>query len=190
MSHDGDDSRAPGANDSGASRTQAASFPSPAGKGGAESSGRLHLALADAAATRSLGARLAAALRPGMSVWLSGDLGAGKTSLVRGVLRGLHFGGRVKSPTYTLVELYSFSSFNLYHFDLYRFADPMEWEEAGFREYFNAHSICLVEWPEKAAGCLPEPDLLIRLEFAGDGRTATLRGSTEAGRRCLERLVG
>jgi len=145
--------------------------------------------LADEAATRELGARLAVALLPGMSVWLRGDLGAGKTTLVRGLLRAFHYGGRVKSPTYTLVEVYSFSSFNLYHFDLYRLADPIEWEEAGFREYFSDHSICLVEWPEKAAGCLPEPDLLIGLAFAGDGRTATLTGRTEAGRRCLERLA-
>lgn len=145
--------------------------------------------LADEAATRDLGARLAAALQPGMSVWLQGQLGAGKTTLVRGLLRAFHFAGRVKSPTYTLVEVYSFSSFNLYHFDLYRLVDPIEWEEAGFREYFNDRSICMVEWPERAAGWLPEPDLLIRLEFAGDGRTARLTGRTEAGRRCLERLM-
>ncbi len=148
----------------------------------------LHLGLADDAATQALGARLAGALRPGMSVWLSGDLGAGKTTLVRGLLRALHYSGRVKSPTFTLVELYSFSSFNLYHFDLYRFTDPEEWEEAGFRDYFNDHSICLVEWPEKAAMCLPGPDILIRLEFAEDGRTAQLAGKTEAGRLCLKRL--
>jgi tRNA threonylcarbamoyladenosine biosynthesis protein TsaE len=188
MSHDGDDSRAPAANKTGPTTAGVESF---VGQADARLDGsiRLQRALADAAATQSLGASLAAALRPGMSVWLSGDLGAGKTTLVRGLLRALHFEGRVKSPTYTLVELYSFSSFNLYHFDLYRFADPMEWEEAGFREHFNAHSICLVEWPEKAVGCLPEPDLLIRLEFAGDGRMAELTGRTEAGRRCLERLA-
>lgn len=145
--------------------------------------------LADDAATQALGARLATALRPGASVWLSGDLGAGKTTLVRGLLRALHFDGRVKSPTFTLVELYPFSSFNVYHFDLYRFANPAEWEESGFREYFNDRSICLVEWPERAAGCLPEPDLVIRLEFAGEGRTARLTGKTEAGRRCLDRLA-
>ena len=151
--------------------------------------GRLRLILADEAATRALGAQLAAVLRPGMSVWLSGNLGAGKTTIVRGLLQALHYTGRVKSPTYTLVELYTFPSFNLYHFDLYRFADPLEWEEAGFRDYFNADSICLVEWPERAVGWLPEPDLTIRLEFAADGRTAQLTGRTEAGRRCLGRLA-
>ncbi len=149
----------------------------------------LNVELADDAVTRALGARLAKALRPGMAVWLSGDLGAGKTTLVRGLLRGLDFAGRVKSPTFTLVELYSFSSFNVYHFDLYRFADPLEWEEAGFREYFNAHSICLVEWPEKAGASLPAADLAIRLEFAGAGRSAELTGMTEAGRRCIERMA-
>ncbi len=147
------------------------------------------IALADEHATLALGGRLAQLLQPGMSVWLTGDLGAGKTTLVRGLLRALHYEGRVKSPTFTLVEPYSFSRFNLYHFDLYRFADPLEWEEAGFREYFNARSICLVEWPERAYGYLPEPDLVIGLAFSGEGRTAEFKARTEAGRRCLEGLV-
>jgi tRNA threonylcarbamoyladenosine biosynthesis protein TsaE len=147
------------------------------------------LRLPDEAATLDFGRRLASAVRPGMTVWLSGDLGAGKTTLVRGLLRGLNFLGRVKSPTYTLLEIYPFSSFNLYHFDLYRFADPVEWEESGFREHFNAESICLVEWPEKAAGMLPEPDLLIRLDLAGDGRVARLDGKTEEGRRCVRNVM-
>lgn len=142
----------------------------------------------DEAATLALGARLARVLVPGLSIWLVGDLGAGKTTLARGLLRALHYRGRVKSPTFTLVELYSLSSFNLYHFDLYRFADPAEWEDAGFRDYFNPQSVCLVEWPEKAAGWLPEPDLTVRLEFAGEGRTVRLEASTEAGRRCIGNL--
>jgi tRNA threonylcarbamoyladenosine biosynthesis protein TsaE len=123
-----------------------------------------------------------------MVVWLSGDLGAGKTTLTRGLLRAFHYAGRVKSPTFTLVEHYPFSSFNLYHFDLYRFADPEEWEDAGFREYFNDRSICLVEWPEKAADTLPGADLLIRLEMAGEGRLARLKGITEVGKACMQRL--
>lgn len=145
--------------------------------------------MADEAATLALGARLAAALRPGMAVWLSGDLGAGKTTLTRGLLRALGHAGRVKSPTYTLVEIYPFSSFNLYHFDLYRFVDPVEWEEAGFREYFNPESICLVEWPEKAGALLPRPDLQVRLDIEDDGRIARLHAGTEEGRRCLERFL-
>ncbi len=188
MSHAGDDSRPPAANKPDPVRAADAS---PTDQQGDPQPGlsRIELTLADEAATRSLGARLAAALRPGMSVWLSGSLGAGKTTLVRGLLQALDYHGRVKSPTYTLVELYSLSSFNVYHFDLYRFADPMEWEEAGLREYFNAYSICLVEWPERAAEWLPEPDLAIRLAFTAEGRAAELTGRTEAGRRCLERLA-
>lgn len=148
----------------------------------------LTLQLTDEAATLGLGARLAATLQPGMTVYLSGDLGAGKTTLTRGLLRSLGYAGRVKSPTYTLVELYEIPRYNLYHFDLYRFADPAEWEEAGFREYFNFESVCLVEWPEKAAGLLPEPDLTVRLDILDEGRAVTLTATTEAGRHCIEAL--
>lgn len=191
MRHDGDDSGAPDSSKPEPPPGGADSFLGRPGERVVDDNPlRLQRALADEAATRSLGAELAAVLRPGMSIWLSGDLGAGKTTLVRGLLRALHYADRVKSPTFSLVELYSFSSFNLYHFDLYRLEDPMEWEDAGFRECFNDRSICFVEWPEKAVGCLPEPDLMIRLEFAGDGRTATLEGRTEGGRKCLERLAG
>ncbi len=148
------------------------------------------LDLPDEAATLALGARLGRALAPGLTIWLRGDLGAGKTTLTRGVLRELGFTGRVKSPTYTLVELYSFPRFNLYHFDLYRFADPGEWEDAGFREYFNPASICLVEWPEKGGGLLPAADVVVDLGFSGDGdgRSVHVEGRTAAGRVCVERL--
>ncbi len=149
----------------------------------------LHVHLPDEAATRAFGARVAAVLRPGMSVHLIGDLGAGKTTLVRGLLHGLGFAGKVKSPTYTLVELYTASNLDLYHFDFYRFRHPSEWHEAGFAEHFNAHSVCLVEWPEKAAGLLPAPDLAIRLAPAADGgRDATAEAMTDTGTACLSRL--
>ena len=148
----------------------------------------LSIDLADEAATLDLGARLGAALVPGLSIWLRGDLGAGKTTLARGLLRGLGFVGRVKSPTYTLVELYALSRFNLYHFDLYRIADPDEWEDAGFREYFNDASVCLVEWPEKGHGVLPPPDVQVSLEFTEAGRRARLSGLTEGGKACVARL--
>ena len=140
------------------------------------------------AATLALGAELAAELQPGTTLYLEGDLGAGKTTLVRGMLRALGYAGRVKSPTYTWVELYALSRFNLYHFDLYRIADPDEWEDAGFREYFNDASVCLVEWPEKARGVLPPPDVQVRLEFTDAGRRARLSGLTEGGKACVSRL--
>lgn len=144
--------------------------------------------LCDEVATLDFGRRLAMTLSPGVSLWLIGDLGAGKTTFARGLLRGLGFFGRVKSPTYTLVELYSLSRFDVYHFDLYRIGNSFEWEEAGFREYFNETSVCLVEWPEKAEKVLPPPDIQIHLDFSGEGRCLRLSGLTERGRGCVERL--
>ena len=137
--------------------------------------------------TLALGAALGGTLEPGMSVYLSGELGAGKTTLARGILRALGHTGRVKSPTYGLVEVYEFSRLYLYHFDFYRFTDPEELARSGFREYFRPDAICLVEWPEKAAR-LPHPDLQIELRVTGTGRTAELHAQTEVGRRCLSRL--
>ena len=149
--------------------------------------------LADEAATLEFGVRFAKCLKPRLSIWLQGDLGAGKTTFARGVLRGLGFEGRVKSPTYTLVELYPLSLFNLYHFDLYRITDQNEWEDAGFREYFNTGSVCLVEWPEKAGDVLPAPDMEIRLEFVGEGgeggRVVQVKGLTEEGRACVAQFL-
>lgn len=144
--------------------------------------------LPDENATLAFGAALARALAPGLTIYLIGDLGAGKTTLTRGVLRGLGYTGKVKSPTYNLVELYNVSSLYLYHFDFYRFADPQEWEDAGFREYFNAESVCLVEWPEKAGEFLPTPDLQIELAAEQSGRSLQVHAETEAGKQCLARL--
>jgi tRNA threonylcarbamoyladenosine biosynthesis protein TsaE len=149
----------------------------------------LKMHLSDEAATRALGARLARVIEPGLALYLHGDLGSGKTTLARGLLRGLGYQGRVKSPTYTLVELYTVSRLNLYHFDFYRFRDPKEWRDAGFNEYFNDASVCLVEWPEKAAGLLPAADLDLALEFAGDGRALQVRAGTETGKACIHRLM-
>ena len=152
--------------------------------------GSLAAQLDDEAATLALGALLASALRGGLTIYLSGELGAGKTTLVRGLLRGLGYQGRVKSPTFTLLELYNVSRLYLYHFDFYRFEDPREWIDAGLREAFGAGAVCLVEWPEKAAGQLPAADLRIRLEHADRGRRVRLTADTDEGRQCLEQLIG
>jgi len=146
------------------------------------------LTLPDEAATLALGARLAQALAPGMVIFLEGELGSGKTTLVRGVLRGLGWQGKVKSPTFTLVELYAISSLNLHHFDFYRFSQPEEYLDAGLDEFFNNAAICLVEWPDKAGDYLAQPDLRILLSIAGGGRRGQFIPLSEAGRACLKRL--
>ncbi len=144
--------------------------------------------MADEAATLQLGAQVARVLERGLTIFLHGDLGAGKTTLVRGLLHGLGHEGKVKSPTYTLVEPYVVSGLELYHFDLYRFLDPEEWLASGFRDYFNAQTICIVEWPEQAAGYLPAADIDIRLQPQGTGRHAVMSAATPAGQSCLQRL--
>lgn len=146
------------------------------------------LKLPDPAATEALGAALAAGVAPGRVLHLRGDLGAGKTTVVRGVLRGLGYAGKVKSPTYTLVEPYGLSSLHLYHFDFFRLKDSAEWESSGFREYFGPHAACLVEWPERAGAALGTPDLELRLEFAAKGRRALLSSHTSAGEAWLSSL--
>lgn len=150
-----------------------------------------NLALANEQATLDAGACFAKHLQAGVNVYLHGDLGAGKTTFVRGMLGGLGFSGKVKSPTYTLVEPYQLmlqqEMVDFYHFDLYRFADEEEWEAAGFREYFNAHSVCLVEWPDKAGDLIPQADIDVYLSLAGEGRTLQLKANTTVGQKCLER---
>lgn len=142
----------------------------------------------DAAATEALGRALAAGAGPGRVVHLRGELGAGKTTLVRGLLRGLGYAGRVKSPTYTLVEPYELWSLHFYHFDFYRLKDRAEWAQAGFREYFNEQSMCAVEWAERAQDLLAPPDLDIELVADGEGRRARMEARTEPGSAWLSRL--
>lgn len=144
--------------------------------------------LEDETATLNLGRALACGLAPGMVIYLRGDLGAGKTSLARGILRGLNFENKVKSPTYTLVEAYKVSRLYLYHFDFYRLDEPRAWIDAGFRDYFNEQAVCLVEWPERAGGTLPAPDLDIRLDITDAGRDVRITAFSEAGRQCLSML--
>jgi tRNA threonylcarbamoyladenosine biosynthesis protein TsaE len=145
--------------------------------------------LPDENATLALGGALAACLEPGLIVYLRGELGAGKTTLVRGVLRALGHQGPVKSPTYALVELYDVSRLHLHHFDFYRFRDPREWIDAGFRESFNGRTVSLIEWPEKAGDLLPSADVEIALEPSGEGRSASLRASSPRGQECLTLLA-
>jgi tRNA threonylcarbamoyladenosine biosynthesis protein TsaE len=109
------------------------------------------------------GKQLASTLKAGTLVFLVGDLGAGKTTLVRGVLRGMGYSGIVKSPTYNLVESYQLGDQLVFHFDLYRLMDTEELEYMGIRDYLNDESICFIEWPDKGAGLLPEPDMLIEI---------------------------
>ena len=145
--------------------------------------------LKDEGETLRLAENMAGYLCPGMNLYLKGELGAGKTTFLRGLLRGLSYQDKVKSPTYTLVEPYSFDKFTIYHFDLYRFKDEIEWDDAGFREYFNNSSICLVEWPEKAGHILPDPDILIELSHASHGRHLHLIGYTSIGVECLKTII-
>jgi len=139
-------------------------------------------------ATARLGARLADCVRPGMRLYFRGELGSGKSTLIRGLLVALGVTGRVKSPTYTLVELYVVSRLNLYHFDFYRFLDAREFSDAGLADYFEGEGVCLVEWPERAGGALPQPDLELALAYAGSGRAVSARAHSQEGERCLERL--
>jgi tRNA threonylcarbamoyladenosine biosynthesis protein TsaE len=142
--------------------------------------------LADEAATLAFGAQLARELTPGLTFYLEGDLGAGKTTLVRGMLRSLGYNGRVKSPTYTLAETYSLPAFELYHYDLYRMHDPREWLDAGFRDVIGGRAVSLIEWPEKAAGWLPPPDVIIRLTIADEAREVECEAASPRGAHYLE----
>ncbi|MCK4742820.1 MAG: tRNA (adenosine(37)-N6)-threonylcarbamoyltransferase complex ATPase subunit type 1 TsaE [Sulfuriflexus sp.] len=137
---------------------------------------------------QALGAQLAAASGGRGLIYLDGDLGTGKTTLVRGLIRALGHDGAVKSPTFTLVEPYQLGEKNIYHFDLYRLSDPEELEYMGLRDYFDGESLCLVEWPEKGSRLLPPPDLLLKLLHDGTSRDVTVSAGTEAGESMLKSL--
>jgi tRNA threonylcarbamoyladenosine biosynthesis protein TsaE len=145
----------------------------------------MELHAASAQETEGYGARLAAVLTPGMVIYLGGALGAGKTTLVRGLLQALGWPGTVKSPTYTLVETYEIGELSLHHFDLYRLTDPEELEFIGLRDLLDRHAICLVEWAERGAGMLPGADLRVEITFQDGGRRLSFVSCTEAGRRLL-----
>jgi tRNA threonylcarbamoyladenosine biosynthesis protein TsaE len=150
--------------------------------------------LLDDAATHSVGEKLAKLAQAPLRIYLSGPLGAGKTALVRAFLRALGVQGAVKSPSYALVEPYNFSNYSVYHFDFYRFFDQNEWEESGFRDYFEENAICLVEWPEKAGGLLPRADLEIQLSYHQQpgqettGRSIEVKALSVYGQHLVEQL--
>lgn len=149
----------------------------------------LQIELADESAMEAFGARLAGLLPPGARLYLQGDLGAGKTTLVRGFLRGLGHAGKVKSPTYTLIEPYDVGDRRLYHLDLYRLADPEELEFLGIRDLFEPGVTSLIEWPERGAGLLPPADILIRIRHLDQGRALSLETGADRYEALLERLA-
>ena len=167
------------------------------------STAEITLNLPNEAATDALGVRLAESalenFKPieinelgsncGPLIYLRGELGAGKTALVRSFLRACGVTGRIKSPSYALLESYKVSSLYFYHIDFYRFSDSSEWQDAGFRDLFRPGAVVLIEWPDKAGDQLPVPDILVNLSYAGDGRQARLEAHTKRGVTWLTTLT-
>ncbi|HBW97320.1 MULTISPECIES: tRNA (adenosine(37)-N6)-threonylcarbamoyltransferase complex ATPase subunit type 1 TsaE [Pseudoalteromonas] len=145
--------------------------------------------LNDEIATVAMGNKVAAIIEQGAVIYLHGDLGAGKTTFTRGVVQGFGHTGKVKSPTYTLVEPYELTRANVYHFDLYRLGDPEELEYMGIRDYFSEQAICIVEWPEKGGEFIPVPDLDITLSYVGDERKIVMNSASERGIAIVEKLT-
>lgn len=137
----------------------------------------------------ALGGALGEVCPGGAVIYLSGNLGMGKTTLSRGFLRSYGHEGAVKSPTYTLVEPYQFSSRQVFHFDLYRLGDASELEYMGIRDYFNDSDICLIEWPEQGEGFLPPADLVVRIAVYQQGRVLSLHGASKAGAKIIEAMT-
>lgn len=151
-----------------------------------------HLLLKGEASQVGFGRELGSVTGPRALIFLDGDLGAGKTTLVRGFLEGRGYTGRVKSPTYTLIEPYELADGRLYHLDLYRLGHPEELEYLGLREMLEEEAVLLVEWPERGEGWLPEPDLRVSLQYAAEGaaRTVVLEPCSPLGEGVVSRLSG
>ncbi|AFL75834.1 tRNA (adenosine(37)-N6)-threonylcarbamoyltransferase complex ATPase subunit type 1 TsaE [Thiocystis violascens] len=149
----------------------------------------MQIRLNDPEAQLAFGARLAALLPSACVLYLEGDLGTGKTTLTRGILRGLGHRGAVRSPTYTLIEPYQVPSGPLYHLDLYRLADPEELEYLGLRDLMGEDARWVIEWPDRGAGMLPAADLRIMIESLDDGRRLTLSGGTMEGCSIVAALI-
>jgi len=152
----------------------------------------INFQLSDEQATIDMGGQLADVvkreLKQGIVVYLNGDLGAGKTTLTRGFVQGMGHKGHVKSPTYTLVEPYDLNDWQVYHFDLYRLADPEELEFMGIRDYFNQNCCCFIEWPEKGLGLLANADVSINMAYQGEHRSIVLQAHSELGQQLLNVL--
>lgn len=144
--------------------------------------------LADEAATLHLGQQFSLHLQPGMVVALAGDLGAGKTTFTRGVLRGLGVSERIKSPSYTLLESYECAEFTVFHFDFYRVSRPESLLEIGLEQYFTEQNVCFVEWPELGAGIMPPADVTVTLSLQQSGRQALVQGHSARGLALLGKL--
>jgi tRNA threonylcarbamoyladenosine biosynthesis protein TsaE len=154
---------------------------------------RTQFSAASAADTEALGAQLARAQPLGHAltvIYLRGELGTGKTTFVRGFLEGHGYTGPVRSPTYTLIELYPLAGQVFLHADLYRLAEPSELESTGIRDYAQAGYVWLIEWPERGQGHLPEADLVLELSFAKDAHLISAEGLSASGRAWLQRLPG
>ena len=139
--------------------------------------------------TLLFGEVIAKGLKAGTFCSLEGSLGAGKTCVSRGILRGMGHTGHVKSPTYPLVEIYNLKTLTICHFDFYRITNPLEILEAGFRDMFSGTNICLVEWAEKGKGVIPRPDITISLSFNQDSRNVSVSAISQLGQQCLEGLA-
>lgn len=150
----------------------------------------IKLTLAGDVRMMNFGRLLADASQGCGTVYLQGNLGAGKTTICRGVLRGFGYEGAVKSPTYTLVEPYELAQAAVYHFDLYRLDDPEELDFLGVRDYFDSLSLCLIEWPDRGKGFLPIADIILSIEYLTDARVITLESQTEHGQDICKTIVG
>lgn len=144
--------------------------------------------LQDEQASVALGQAIAQWLTPPFTLYLTGELGAGKTTLSRGIIQSLGHKGAVKSPTYALVEPYEFDEFDIFHFDLYRVGDPEELEFMGIRDYFTDRSLCIVEWPDRGFGMLPNADLHVNLRYKESERQVTIEAKSAAGQIILNKL--